>query len=645
LISLAATASLLLSAPASSSAAPPACAAGSQPSRDINSYMLFAYSDLYIKGATAAIPGRGLFTGGDLGTNGFASSTDPNMTLGTNYGVFLSDGNSAVADRIQLGPGHPLLQTSVWDLFSNQIANADFVASSIRNTGPTCFVPPIIDAAAPNAVAFTNPGGPYNPTLPVFPSAATLGSAPDVQVPNNGTLNLAPGDYGDVDINDDGVLNLASGVYNLRSINSGKGVTINTQPNTDVRIAVDFRNNNDITVQGSDFARFYIRGEGLGPTDLALSLGYNTKPNCPTSIAVHGQFFIPTGRVNLGDCTNIFGRVWADVIRNDTNINVSFRAEGALDGTKYFDQNADGLIAASEPTLAGFTFYVDYNDNSQLDPGEPSAVTDANGHYTIAPVNAGNWKIRELAQPDYACTFPTPCSYDIQLGDGEHQGGFDFANRLDNINHFQCYEIHRPPMNRAGFSLEDAFGPSTVTIKRAKRLCLPANKNGEDPTAATDPEHLTYYTLKQSTPFTKVSGVVVDNQFGISQMRLSKPDRMLIPTSKSLTGPPAPLADPIDSFKCYRVSGAKFRSKDVTVVDQFGTLVVDVKKPLHLCLPAVADGIPIIDPVKALMCYQVKGPAAPPRPPIVYTLNMFGPDAYPTFGPRDLCLPSDVTLP
>src|SRR5205085_8898126 len=104
-------------------AAPPACTAGPQPPRDINTYMLFAFSDLYVKGGTAAVPGRGLFAGGNLGSNGIATVGDPNATIGTNYGVYVSDGNAVVADRITLGPGHPLLATSVWDLFANQITN------------------------------------------------------------------------------------------------------------------------------------------------------------------------------------------------------------------------------------------------------------------------------------------------------------------------------------------------------------------------------------------------------------------------------------------------------------------------------------------------------------------------------------------
>jgi hypothetical protein len=855
----------MLGAAARAGAAPPACTSGPQPPRDINTYMLFAYTDLYVKGGTAAVPGRGLFTGGNLGSNGIATVGDPNATLGTNYGVYLSDGNAAVADRITLGPGHPLLPTSVWDLFTNEITNNDFTPSSVRNLGPICFGPPIIDVSLPSFVAFTHSSGPYRPILPSFPSAAALNALPDVNVAPGSTMNLAPGSYGDVDVNDDGILNLTNGVYNLHSLQTGRDVTINTADGTDVRIAVDFRSNNDLTIQGSDLARFYIRSDGLGPSTFSFTLGFNSAPDCPTTIAVHGQFFIPNGRINLGDCTNIFGRVWADTIRNDTNINVTYRAAATLGGTKYQDADANGQIDPGEGGLAGLTFYVDYDDDGVLDPGEPSGTSDGNGDYVIDNVVPGTWPLHELGNPNFVCSFPAACEYNVTVGDGElvtgldfanwsgitktgtkfedldadgsdreagepglggwtifvdydgdgaldpgepsavtnaggayaivniapgtwkvreigqpdwtcsfpstsdaagcyhqetfvtgtayannnfgnwrgatksgtkfvdadrdgsprepgeqglagwtifvdydddgvldpnepfdvtdgtgayeitgiapgtwkvrevgqvgwtcsfpptadafgcyHQETFissgsypanDFGNWLDGLAHFQCYEIHRQNFNRAGVSLDDALGAGTVTIKRAKRLCAPADKNGEDPSAPGAPEHFTYYTIKQTTHFTKVRNVAVDNQFGPQTMTLSKPDRMMVPTAKSLTGPPAPLDRPIDHYKCYKVGGAKLKRSGLMVTDQFGDIVVDIKKPLHLCLPAIKEHEgPLVDPGTALMCYKVNG-LPPAVLPEVHTLNQFGPDTFDIFGPRDFCVPSTVTIP
>jgi hypothetical protein len=208
---------------------------------------------------------------------------------------------------------------------------------------------------------------------------------------------------------------------------------------------------------------------------------------------------------------------------------------------------------------------------------------------------------------------------------------------------YQCYEIHRPVMNLAGVSLVDLIGASTVTIKRPKRICAPADVDGRDPQAPLDPSHLTYYTLRQTSPFSKAKAVVT-NDLGTHQVTIAKPDRLLVPTAKSVTAPPGPSAAVVDHYKCYRVMTAKKRANDLVITDQFGSITVDVKKPLHLCLAASKNGEPVPDPSASLMCYQVRGTPPPTAPPLVYTDNQFGADQFRFYGPRDLCFPSTVVF-
>jgi hypothetical protein len=216
------------------------------------------------------------------------------------------------------------------------------------------------------------------------------------------------------------------------------------------------------------------------------------------------------------------------------------------------------------------------------------------------------------------------------------------------LDHFQCFEIHRPPLNRAGVSVIDQFGPSTVTVKRAKRICAPASKNDENPAAVTEPGHLTSYTIKQTSPaFTGArKGVTVTNQFGSLVVNVGKADRLLVPTAKSLTGTPDPLDDPLDHFKCYRVSGARFRQAGIGVETQFGSLTVDIKRPLHLCAPADKNGEDPSAPTHAdhLLCYQVRGPR-PQSQPTINTVEQLESGSYTFFGPREFCVPSSKTLP
>ena len=410
------------------SATPPACSAGPDAPRDINTYMLFAYTDLYVKGGTAAVPGRGLFTGGNLGSNGVATVGDPNATLGTNYGVYLSDGNAAVADRITLGPGHPLLPTSVWDLFTNEITNNDFTPSSVRNLGPICFGPPIIDPLLPSFVAFTHPGGPYRPTLPSFPSEAALNALPDIHLPGGFMLNLAPGSYGDIDLNDDSILNLTNGIYNLHSLQAGRNVTINTAPGTDVRIAVDFRSNNDLTIQGSDLARFYIRSDGLGPAMFSFTLGFNSAPDCPTTIAIHGQFFIPNG---AHQPRRLHQHLRPRLGRRDPQRHQHQRhicgGGGALRhevlGCERRRSDRAGRDRAPRPHLLRRLRQRQHARCGRAERRErrERRLRDRRG-------GRGTWTLRELGDPSFVCSFPAGCSYGLTIADGAVQTGFDFGN-------------------------------------------------------------------------------------------------------------------------------------------------------------------------------------------------------------------------
>jgi hypothetical protein len=140
-----------------------------------------------------------------------------------------------------------------------------------------------------------------------------------------------------------------------------------------------------------------------------------------------------------------------------------------------------------------------------------------------------------------------------------------------------------------------------------------------------------------------VKGVVVENQFGSLTVDLTRPDRLFVPSAKSLTAtPPLPASFLVDHFKCYRVRGARFRRSGVSVETQFGPMTVDVKRPLRLCAPVDKNGEGVNDPANHLMCYQVrKGTRGPKQ---VFVTNQFGADSYPVLGPRELCVPSRKTL-
>jgi hypothetical protein len=218
---------------------------------------------------------------------------------------------------------------------------------------------------------------------------------------------------------------------------------------------------------------------------------------------------------------------------------------------------------------------------------------------------------------------------------------------------FQCYEIDRATQPAIkDLPVEDVFGASLIDVGgrgRVKRLCNPASVNGQNAGAPSEPNHLVGYVVNKRTP--KLATLVpqtVANVFGTTDLKVLRPILFAMPSAKSLVAPPAPLAPPaIDHYQCYAVGNAgTLRVANVQVVDQFGTLTLDVKRPSRLCVAAdkLAEGV--LDPAAALMCYQVRASAgATPFRGIdgpVYVDNQLGPDVLKVTRPTELCVPSTV---
>jgi hypothetical protein len=216
--------------------------------------------------------------------------------------------------------------------------------------------------------------------------------------------------------------------------------------------------------------------------------------------------------------------------------------------------------------------------------------------------------------------------------------------------HFQCYEVDRQAFPTiSGITLLDAFGSSTVDVRRFKRFCAPANKNGEDPAAPTRPGHLAGYEITHVDPrFQARSSQTVTNQFGTIVVDVIRPDILMVPSAKSLISSP-PELDPltIDHMTCYRVKRGRTRVPNITVQDQFGTLTVDIKRPVRLCIATDKNGEGIPVPGAQTMCYEVR-PARSPRfkaPNPLFINNQFGPMTIDITRPTELCVPSIASTP
>lgn len=107
---------------------------------------------------------------------------------------------------------------------------------------------------------------------------------------------------------------------------------------------------------------------------------------------------------------------------------------GSIRGRKWYDRDLDGVQDDDEPGLAGWTIYLDANDNGNLDDGETSTTTDADGNYAFLDVLAGPYTVAEVLKPVWVQTFPAaPGKYSFTLEVAEQRSGVDFGNSIGSI--------------------------------------------------------------------------------------------------------------------------------------------------------------------------------------------------------------------
>jgi hypothetical protein len=216
-----------------------------------------------------------------------------------------------------------------------------------------------------------------------------------------------------------------------------------------------------------------------------------------------------------------------------------------------------------------------------------------------------------------------------------------------NLDHFQCYEAKRMTLTAGPVTIQDQFGTATgVQLSKPNRLCAPTNKNNEDPTAPGHLDHLKSWQDKHTGP--KLVNQTVVNQFGTVVLDVSRPSFLLVPASKSLLSNPPPLAGPtVDHFQCYKVKRSRGSVKftkitGVTGVDQFGSYTVDLLKPRYLCAPANKSGEDPTAPShpEHLLCYKSRNSGAKFTPRSAFATDQFGSQQMQLLRRVELCVPS-----
>lgn len=100
----------------------------------------------------------------------------------------------------------------------------------------------------------------------------------------------------------------------------------------------------------------------------------------------------------------------------------------SLSGVVYDDVNVDGVRQPGEDPLSGWLVYDDANQNFQYDSFEDSAISDANGEYTLFASKARTFhvRVRERPETEYTATPPSTYGYDVAVST-QGTEGFDFG--------------------------------------------------------------------------------------------------------------------------------------------------------------------------------------------------------------------------
>ena len=85
---------------------------------------------------------------------------------------------------------------------------------------------------------------------------------------------------------------------------------------------------------------------------------------------------------------------------------------GEIRGSKWNDLDGNGVRDEGEPGIANWTIYLDDNQNGELDEGEVSTVTDANGEYVFTDVEPGSYTVTEVVEEGWQPTFPVSFEYE-----------------------------------------------------------------------------------------------------------------------------------------------------------------------------------------------------------------------------------------
>lgn len=276
-----------------------------------------------------------------------------------------------------------------------------------------------------------------HPTFPVVTSAGGTYS-----------LTLSPGEYSICETQQDGWHQSYPSSSTEGSADCGDGmygyhVTLAAGSNTTGYDFGNYRNGSIAGFKWWDMDADGVIDEGEnGLTGWTIDLVDQTLTAIDSDVTASGVFTFTGVKPGAYTLQEEMQAGWAQSFPGSNSLAVTLMSNGSvvnknfgnvhdatIAGTKWNDENGNGVWDEGEPGLSGWQIYVDRDEDGMLDADEPFAVTTGDGSYTIAGLLPGTYQVREVSQNGWYQTYPSETAYHTAtLAVDEDATDIDFGN-------------------------------------------------------------------------------------------------------------------------------------------------------------------------------------------------------------------------
>jgi hypothetical protein len=260
-------------------------------------------------------------------------------------------------------------------------------------------------------------------------------------------------------------LNLGGAYQLVQGTGGGTMTDANIDANGNyIGAALTYQNVNSVTLTGGSAAIFLNNSRGGTTTTLATSLNPSLRGQSLTFTATvtptgsgtpTGTVTFADGGVAIGSATLAGGGATfttstlaagmhsiTAIYGGDTNFAGSTSSAlsqtvsqtgSTISGTVFQDYNHNGQQDVGEPGLGGQTLYIDLNDTGVLSAGDPTATSDAQGHFQLTVIAAGTYTIRQVMYGGVLLDAPASGSYQVTVTSGASVTGINLGEVLTNI--------------------------------------------------------------------------------------------------------------------------------------------------------------------------------------------------------------------